>query len=65
MHHNVGGIDQILRIVLGVVICTVGVIYNNWWGLVGLIPLVTGTMSWCPLYKLVGLSSLKISKSET
>ena len=65
MHHNVGGIDQILRIVLGVVICTIGVIYNNWWGLVGLIPLVTGTMSWCPLYKLVGLSSLKISESET
>ena len=65
MHHNVGGIDQILRIVLGVVICTIGVIYNNWWGLVGLIPLVTGTMSWCPLYNLVELSSLKISESET
>ena len=61
MHLNVGGIDQILRIVLG----AVGVIYNNWWGLVGLIPLVTGTMSWCPLYNLVGLSSLKISESET
>ena len=65
MHHNVGGIVQILRIVLGVVICTIGVIYNNWWGLVGLIPLVTGTMSWCRLYNLVGLSSLKISESET
>ena len=65
MHHNVGGIDQILRIVLGVVICTIGVIYNNWWGIVGLIPLVTGTMSWCPLYNLVGLSRLKISESET
>ena len=65
MHHNVGGIDQILRIVLGVVIFTIGVIYNNWWGLVGLIPLVTGTMSWCPLYNLVRLSSLKISESET
>ena len=65
MHHNVGGIDQILRIVLGVVICTIGVIYNNWWGMVGLIPLVTGTMSCCPLYNLVGLSRLKISESET
>ena len=64
MHHNVGGIDQILRI-LGVVIFTIGVIYNNWWGMAGLIPLVTGTMSWCPLYNLVGLSSLKISKFET
>ena len=53
MHHNVGGIDQILRIVLGVVISTIGVIYNNWWGLVGLIPLVTGTISWCPLYRAV------------
>ena len=65
MHLNVGGIDQILRIVLGVVICTIGVIYYNWWGLIGLIPFVTGTMSWSPLYNLVGLSSLKISESET
>ena len=65
MYHNVGGIDQILRIVLGVVIFTIGVIYNKWWGMVGLIPLVTGTMSWCPLYNLVELSSLKISESET
>ena len=55
MHLKVGGIDQILRIVLGVVICTIGVIFNNWWGMAGLIPLVTGTMSWCPLYNLVGL----------
>ena len=29
MHHNVGGIDQILRIVLGVVIFTIGVIYKK------------------------------------
>ena len=65
MHHNVGGIDQILRIVLGVVICSIEVIFNNWLGMVGLIPLVTGTMSWYPLYNLVGLSSLKISESET
>ena len=43
----------------------IGVIYNNWWRMAGLIPLVTGTMSWCPLYNLVGLSSLKISESET
>ena len=65
MHHNVGGIDQILRIVLGVVICMIGVIYNNWWELADLILLVTLTMSWSPLYNLVGLSSLKISESET
>ena len=65
MYHNVGGIDQILRIVLGVVIFTIEVIYNNLWGMVGLIPLVTGTMSWCPVYNLVGLSSLKIRESET
>ena len=65
MYHNVGGIDQILRIDLGVVIFTIGEIYNNWWGLVGLIPLVTGIMSWCLLYYLVGLSSLEISEAET
>ena len=65
MHYNVEAIDQILRIVLRVVIFTIGMIYNNLWGMVGLIQLVTGTMSWCPIYTLVGLSSLKISEYET
>ena len=66
MNRNVGTIDQISRIIFGVVISTFGVFYNScWWGLLGFIPLVTGTMNWCPLYELVGLSTLKSNHSVT
>ena len=46
MNRNVGTIDQISSIIFGVVISTFGDFYNSWWGLLGFIPLVTGTMSW-------------------
>ena len=65
MNRNIATIDQILRIIMGVVLSTFGVFYNSWWGLLGFIPLVTGTMSWCPLYDLVGLSTLKSYHSVT
>lgn len=55
---NVGGLDRIARIVLGVVlIALVFVGPKTPWGWVGVIPLVTGLFSTCPLYSLVGLST--------
>jgi hypothetical protein len=53
---NVGGIDRILRIVAGLVLiglALTGVFAP--WGWVGIIPLVTGLMSWCPAYTLFGI----------
>jgi len=50
MKANVGGPDRIFRIVLGIVILGVGWYFKSWWGLIGLIPLVTGLVGWCPLY---------------
>ena len=58
MKSNVGGIDRILRIVLGLVLIglaatgTVGL-----WGWIGIVPLATGTLRFCPLYPLLGFSS--------
>ncbi len=55
---NVGGLDRIARIVLGVVlIALVFVGPHTPWGWVGVVPLVTGLFGTCPLYSLVGLSS--------
>ena len=61
---NVGGIDKTLRIVAGAALLAltfVGpfteVLYP--WGLIGLVPLVTGLMSWCPVYSLFGLKTCK------
>lgn len=50
MNKNVGNIDKTLRIIVGLAIMLIGFIMNNWLGLIGLIPLLTGIISWCPLY---------------
>ena len=58
MKSNVGGIDRILRIVLGLVLIglaatgTVGL-----WGYIGAVPLATGVIGWCPPYALFGWST--------
>lgn len=59
MSHNVGGIDRILRIIAGLAIIGWGVYAQNWWGAVGIIPLFTGAIGWCPAYLPFGLSSSK------
>ena len=58
MKTNVGGIDRILRVVLGLVLIglaltgTIGV-----WGWIGVVPLATGFMSFCPLYTMIGVNT--------
>lgn len=47
---NVGRTDRIARGILGIVIIGAGLYYQSWWGLVGLLPLVTAAVSWCPAY---------------
>ena len=57
---NVGGIDRILRIVAGLVLISlVFVGPKTVWGWVGLVPLITGFIRWCPAYTLFGLNSCK------
>jgi len=50
MKCNVGKTDRLLRIIIGLVIIAIGYIYENWWGVIGLIPLLTGLFRWCPGY---------------
>lgn len=47
---NVGKYDRHLRIVLGILILGAGFYYKSYWGLIGLVPLATAYMSWCPAY---------------
>lgn len=60
MKHNVGGIDRALRIIVGLVIVGWGIYAQNWWGAIGLIPLLTGVIGWCPAYLPFGLNSCKM-----
>ncbi|MBK8523529.1 MAG: DUF2892 domain-containing protein [Betaproteobacteria bacterium] len=63
MKANVGGFDKIARIGAGVVLVglaatgTVGV-----WGWIGLVPLATGLMGWCPAYNLLGMNTCPMKK---
>jgi hypothetical protein len=57
MKKNVGGIDRIVRILLGLALVAMGLYTQSWWGSVGLVPLVTGLVGWCPLYVPLKLST--------
>lgn len=59
MKNNVGTIDRLLRIILGLVISIAGVYFDSWWGLVGLVPLATGIFQFCPLYFPLNISTVK------
>ena len=60
MSINVGGVDKVLRIVLGVVlIALVFVGPQTPWGWLGLVPLLTGLFNFCPLYAILGVNTGK------
>jgi hypothetical protein len=63
---NVGPIDRALRVILGLALLA-GFFLNregaySWLYLIGIIPLVTGLMSSCPLYSILGLSTCPLKK---
>jgi hypothetical protein len=59
MERNVGRADKVVRIVLGIAIISCGIYYKSWWGLIGLIPLLTGLLGVCLLYKVFGINTCK------
>jgi hypothetical protein len=61
MNKNVGIIDRTLRIVAGlalIALTTTGTIGP--WGWIGVVPLATGVLGWCPAYSLFGFKTCKI-----
>lgn len=57
MKANVGSIDRTLRFVLGLAVLGAGYYFKSWWGLVGLVPLLTAAIGFCPLYPILGIST--------
>lgn len=61
MTKNVGGIDRLLRILVGIALIAAYFILpkgaNSWLLLIGIVPLATGLMQSCPLYRIVGLNT--------
>ena len=63
MKANVGGIDKVLRIVVGLAVLSLVFVLpepTRWWGLLGLVPLLTGFMNFCPLYSILGLNTCPV-----
>lgn len=62
MKKNVGNMDMMIRLILAVIIAALGWYYQSWWGLVALLPLLTGFAHFCPLWLLLGISTLEKKK---
>lgn len=61
MSRNEGTIDRALRVILGLVLLSlVFVGPQTLWGLIGLVPLVTGLVGTCPVYSLLGISTCPV-----
>lgn len=62
MKANVGSLDKAVRLVLAVALFSLFFILpgdGKWFGLIGLVPLLTGLINWCPLYTLFGVNTCK------
>ena len=62
MKTNVGGIDQIIRILAGVALIAWALMGGPVWAWIGVVPLATGLLGWCPAYTLFGMNSCPLSK---
>ncbi len=60
MTKNIGSIDRIIRVIVGLFILSL--LFwgpKSLWGLLGLLPLITAAVGWCPPYSLLGISTCK------
>lgn len=65
MKFNVGTIDRVIRIVLGLVLIGLAVTGTvGWWGWIGILPLATGLFKFCPAYTLVGVNTCPAKKNK-
>jgi hypothetical protein len=62
MKLNVGGIDRILRIVVGLALVAWAVMGGPVWAWIGVVPLGTGLIGFCPLYPILGMSTCPAKK---
>ena len=64
MKCNVGRTEQIIRISAGAIILLLGLYFRNWWGIIGLAPIVTGAIRYCPISAALNISTCKIDNKQ-
>ena len=62
MNINVGVIDKILRIAVGLALIAWALVGGPVWAWVGVVPLATGAIGWCPAYNLFGMNTCPTKK---
>lgn len=50
MKCNIGKTDRIVRVLIGLAIIWAGFYHENWWGVVGIVPIATAVIGHCPAY---------------
>ncbi|MDP8205620.1 MAG: DUF2892 domain-containing protein [Candidatus Electryonea clarkiae] len=65
MMKNMGSLDKWSRLIMGIGIIAAGVYFKSFWGLVGILPLMTSLVNRCPAYMPFGLSTCKVESKET
>jgi hypothetical protein len=65
MKFNVGGIDRILRVLIGLgLIAWAALLGGPVWAWIGIVPLATGAIGFCPAYPLLGMSTCPMKKDH-
>lgn len=63
MTRNEGTLDRAARIILGLILLSLTVVGpQTMWGLIGIVPLLTGLVGSCPLYNIFGISTCPLKK---
>jgi hypothetical protein len=63
MKTNIGRVERIVRIVVGIGVLSLAFVGpESRWAYLGLLPLATGLLGWCPPYALLGISTAGTSK---
>lgn len=63
MKTNVGKVDKVIRLLLAIALSSLFFLLpgqQKWLGLLGLVPLLTGAINWCPIYAILGIDTCKL-----
>lgn len=63
MKTNIGTVERVVRIIIGLVVLPLAFVGPRAsWAYLGILPLVSGLIGWCPPYALLGISTVRASK---
>ena len=66
MKRNIGTVDRLIRAIVGAgILSLVFIGPQTYWGLLGLIPLGTAVLGWCPPYRLLGINTCGVKRTDT